>query len=67
MESSVGSWAVLSFLPAFLLAFTTENVIAGAGNAVTMSLGLILALLWIPRSNGKIGKPIDSFANCSPH
>jgi hypothetical protein len=67
MESSVGSWAVLSFLPAFLLAFTTENVIAGAGNAVTMSLGLILALLWIPRSNGKIGKPIDSFANCAPH
>jgi hypothetical protein len=52
-ESALGSWAVLSFLPAFLLAFTTENVIAGAGNAVTMSLGLILALLWIPKSGRK--------------
>jgi hypothetical protein len=42
--------AILSFLPAFLLAFTTENVIAGAGSAVTMSLALTLALLWIPRT-----------------
>jgi O-Antigen ligase len=67
-ESSFGSWAVLSFLPAFLLAFTTENVIAGAGNAVTMSLGLILALLWIPKSGGKIRKPmVGDYASSAHH
>ena len=41
--------AALSFLPAFLLAFSTENLLAGAGNAVTMSLALIVGLGWIPR------------------
>jgi hypothetical protein len=41
--------AALSFLPAFLLAFSTENLLAGAGNAVTMSLALIVGLSWIPR------------------
>lgn len=38
----------LSFLPAFLATFSTENVLAGAGNAVTLSLALVLALLWSP-------------------
>jgi O-Antigen ligase len=42
--------AALSFLPAFLLAFSTENLLAGAGNAATMSLALIVGLSWIPRS-----------------
>ena len=45
---NVGSGAVLSFIPAFLLAFSTENVIAGAGNAVTLSLALVVALSWAP-------------------
>jgi hypothetical protein len=40
--------AALSFLGAFLLAFSGENVLAGAGNAVSMSLALILALVWAP-------------------
>ena len=44
--SNVRAPAILSFLPAFLLAFTTENVMAGAGNAITMSFALIVALLW---------------------
>ena len=39
---------VLAFFPAFLASLSTENVLAGAGNAVTMSLGLIIALLWTP-------------------
>jgi hypothetical protein len=43
-----GVSVVLSFLPAFLAAFSTENVLAGAGNAVTMSLAIMIALLWTP-------------------
>ncbi|MEO5924917.1 MAG: hypothetical protein ABIR70_13945 [Bryobacteraceae bacterium] len=43
--------AALSFLGAFLLAFSGENILAGAGNAVTMSLALILALLWTPQDH----------------
>ena len=46
--ASIGCGAVLSFIPAFLLAFSTENVIAGAGNAVTLSLALMVALSWAP-------------------
>ena len=46
---SIGSPAFFSFLPAFLLAFSSENLIASAGNAVTMSLALIVALRWSPR------------------
>jgi O-Antigen ligase len=45
----IGSPAVFSFLPAFLLAFSTENLIASAGNAVTMSLSLMVALSWAPK------------------
>ncbi|MDP9112531.1 MAG: O-antigen ligase family protein [Acidobacteriota bacterium] len=41
---SIGSPAFFSFLPAFLLAFSSENLIASAGNAVTMSLALMVAL-----------------------
>jgi hypothetical protein len=48
--------AVLSFLPAFLIAFSTENVLAGAGNAVTMSLAVIIALLWTPRPRSTIAR-----------
>jgi hypothetical protein len=50
--------AALSFLPAFLLAFSTENLLAGAGNAVTMSLALIVGLSWIPRSASKRAMPV---------
>lgn len=40
--------ALLSFLPAFLTALSTENILAGVGNAVTFSLSLLIALQWIP-------------------
>lgn len=43
---------VLAFLPAFLASLSAENVLAGAGNAVTMSLALIVALLWAPQPSG---------------
>jgi O-antigen ligase len=45
----IASTALFSFLPAFLLAFSTENLIASAGNAVTMSLALMVALSWSPQ------------------
>jgi len=45
----IGAPAVFSFVPAFLLAFSTENLIASAGNAVTMSLALMVALSWSPK------------------
>ena len=49
-DSSKGSVsAVLSFLPAFLVALSSENVLAGAGSPVMISLALIVALLWIPK------------------
>jgi len=44
---------VLAFFPAFLASLSTENVLAGAGNAVTMSLALIIALLWTPATGAK--------------
>jgi O-antigen ligase len=40
--------ATLSFLPAFLAASATENIVASAGNAVTLSLTILIALLWQP-------------------
>jgi len=40
--------AGLSFLPAFLAALATENIIAGAGNAGTMSFAIVMAILWAP-------------------
>jgi hypothetical protein len=40
--------AALSFLPAFLAASATENIVASAGNAVTLSLTILVALLWQP-------------------
>ena len=40
--------ALLSFIPAYLLASTTENIIAGAGNAVTLGLALTAAVLCTP-------------------
>jgi hypothetical protein len=43
--------ATLSFLPAFLGALSGENVLAGAGNAVTLSLAIMIALLWAPQPN----------------
>ena len=47
-SSRAAASAVFSFLPAFLVAFSTENVLAGAGNAVMVSLCLVIALLWMP-------------------
>jgi O-antigen ligase len=41
-----GAIAVFSFLPAFLLAFSTENILAGAGNAITMSMAIVIGMLW---------------------
>jgi hypothetical protein len=59
-RSRIRSAAILSFLPAFLLAFTTENVIAGAGNAVTMGLALTAALLWTPDAEPTEASPLSS-------
>jgi hypothetical protein len=42
------SAAVLSFLPAFLAALSTENVLAGAGNALAFSIAILIAMLWAP-------------------
>lgn len=39
-------FAVISYLIAFSVALTTENILAGAGNAVTMSFGMLLGVLW---------------------
>jgi hypothetical protein len=58
----IGSPAVFSFLPAFLLAFSTENLIASAGNAVTMSLALMVALSWSPR----IRRPVRGAVQYGP-
>jgi hypothetical protein len=46
--NKLGRTAVLTFLPAFFLAFSTENVLAGAGSALSLSLALVVALLWDP-------------------
>ena len=51
------SAAALSFVPAFLVAFTTENLIAGAGNAITMGLALLIATSWTPRLQKKVYNP----------
>lgn len=48
------SAAALSFVPAFLVAFTTENLIAGAGNAITMGLALVVATSWTPRLQERV-------------
>jgi O-antigen ligase len=50
-----GAIAVFSFLPAFLLAFSTENVLAGAGNAMTMSLAIAIGMLWV--DSARMAKP----------
>jgi len=55
------SLALISFLPAFLVALSTENVLAGAGNAVTISLALMIGLLWSPIPKGlSRGRLVDS-------
>jgi hypothetical protein len=51
------SLALISFLPAFLVALSTENVLAGAGNAVTISLALMIGLLWSPAPKPLSGTP----------
>jgi hypothetical protein len=40
----------LAFVPSFLGALSTENILAGTGNAVTMSLAIVVALLWSPHA-----------------
>jgi len=54
----LGACVVLSFLPAFLGAFSTENVLAGAGNAVTMSLAMMVALLWAPTGSSSRAREV---------
>jgi O-antigen ligase len=50
--------AALSFLPAFLAALATENIVAGAGNGVTMSFAIVMAILWEPvTSRQPMGAP----------
>jgi hypothetical protein len=43
--------AFLAYLPALVTALTTENILAGAGNAVTLSFAFLAATVWIPRSS----------------
>jgi len=62
----IGTAAVFSFLPAFLLAFSTENLIAGAGNAVTMSLALTIALNLSCESHRAARGPVLRGADDSP-
>jgi hypothetical protein len=38
---------LLAYLPALLTALTTENILAGAGNAVTMSFAFLTAMVWM--------------------
>lgn len=38
--------ALIAYMPAFLLAISMENVVAGAGNAVTMSFAMLIGMLW---------------------
>jgi hypothetical protein len=45
----LGPQAAFSFLPAFVIALSAENLLAGAGNAATLSLALVVALTWSPR------------------
>ncbi len=53
--------ALLSFLPAFITALSTENILAGVGNAVTFSLALLIALQWVPApSLGFAREPVGS-------
>jgi hypothetical protein len=40
------SMALLAYLPGLLLALSLENVIAGAGSAVTVGFGLLLAMCY---------------------
>ncbi len=54
------SLAALSFLPAFLIGMSTENVLAGAGSALTMSLGLAIAALWVPPSMEPVRIPMPA-------
>jgi len=58
--------AALSFLPAFVLALSTENVIAGAGNAVTMGLALLISLSWSPQP-ARSPRPNALYAPSSAH
>ncbi|MCW5978626.1 MAG: O-antigen ligase family protein [Bryobacteraceae bacterium] len=37
----------LAYFPAFLLALASENILAGAGNAVTIGFAVLLGLMWI--------------------
>jgi hypothetical protein len=54
-DGRFGASVVLSFLPAFLAAMTSENILAGAGNAVTMSLAVVVAFLWLPAPTRIVG------------
>jgi hypothetical protein len=63
----VGSAIALSFTPAFLLAFSTENLIAGAGNAVTMSLALLVSLSWAPPVYRFARRTSETYARCTAH
>ncbi len=58
----------LSFAPAFIAALSTENVLAGAGNAVTLGLALTVALLCSPvESNPVRGSNGFGGTNRDPH
>lgn len=66
--SGVASAAGLSFLPAFVLALSTENIIAGAGNAVTMSFALLIALTWASESRDTVRRStVPVYASCAAH
>ncbi len=43
----------LAYLPALALALSTENILAGAGNAVTIGLSILLSFLWRTGAAGR--------------
>jgi hypothetical protein len=48
------SVVVLAFLPSFLGALSTENILAGTGNAVTVGFAILLALHWAPEPSWRL-------------
>ena len=56
--------ALLSFLPAFLAALSTENVLAGAGTALAFSLAMLIAMLWLPMPEYVRNSGVHSQTRC---
>ena len=55
------------FLPAFIAALSTENVLAGAGNAVTLGFALTVAVMWSPVESVQQHGALGVRKSCDPH